>query len=234
MINALQRVLDLVAPRQCAICGGRLAVGERLVCLACNMQLPRTDHLAHPYDNEMAKAFWGRVKHVEKAAAMIYYQAGSKAAYPIYNLKYHHRAGAGTVLGQMMGAEMRQAGFLDDVDLLVPVPLTKGRQRERGYNQSEMIARGMGQVCGKPVRTDILVRKDFGASQTTMDRWARNANVEHAFELVGGDKIENCHVLLVDDIVTTGATMCACANQLERAKGVRTSMAAIGFVDTRR
>lgn len=233
-VSLLHRILDLVAPRSCCICGARLAAEESTVCTPCNLHLPRTDHLAHPYDNEMARVFWGRVRHIEKAVAMIYHQGSSQASYPIYDLKYHHRPEIGTALGQMMATDMAEAHLLDDIDVLVPVPLSSGRQRERGYNQSELIAQGMAEVCGKPVLTDVLRRTAFRESQTTKSRWARHENVEHAFALRHGDKIRNCHAMLVDDIVTTGATMCACARLLETIEGVKISVAAVGFVDPRR
>lgn len=234
-VGLVGRVLDLVAPRQCAICGARLAPGEELLCVGCNLRLPRTDHLAHPYDNEMAKVFWGRVRAIEKAAALVYHQSGSQASWPIYDLKYYRQAEVGEVLGRMLAEEMMAAGdFLGDIDVLVPVPLSRGRRRERGYNQSELIARGMARACGKPVATDVLERREYLGSQTTMGRWQRNENVANAFRLRRGDRVRGCHVLLVDDIVTTGATVCACARQLEPVEGVRISVAAIGFVDPRR
>ena len=228
------RLTDLIAPRSCAVCGYRLAPGERVVCTPCNLHLPRTDHLARPYDNEMAKTFWGRIRHMEKAAALIYHEAGSQASNPIYALKYHHRPELGTMLGRMLGQEMAESGFWADIDLIVPVPLSPDRRRERGYNQSERIALGLSEVCGKPVLTDVLTRRDFRGSQTTKGRWERNANVAGAFALRNTDKIKGAHLLLVDDIVTTGATICACAAELERVEGVRISVAALGFVDPRR
>jgi ComF family protein len=233
-VGFLQRVFDLIAPRACCICGTRLAPEENAVCVSCNLHLPRTDHLADPYENEMAKTFWGRVKHIEKAAAWIYHQGGSQASYPIYILKYYHRPEIGTILGRAMAADMEDVHFWEDIEFIIPVPLSSGRQRERGYNQSEIIAKGMAEICGKPVLTDVLERKEYRGSQTQKGRWERNENVENAFSLINGDKIRNSHILLVDDIVTTGATVSACARQLEQADGVRISVAAIGFVDPRR
>lgn len=233
-ISLLQRVFDLVAPRSCCICDSRLAPEEEVVCVRCNLHLPRTDHLRNPYENDMAKVFWGRVRHIEKVAAMIYHQGGSQASYPIYNLKYNHRPEIGRVLGRMMATELEEAGFFADIDLLIPVPLSKGRQRERGYNQSEIIAGGMAEICHKPVVNDVLMRTEYHGSQTTRGRWERNDSVEHAFALLNGDKIKNTHVLLVDDIVTTGATICACAGLLESVEGVKISVASVGFADPRR
>jgi ComF family protein len=233
-VSFLQRVFDLIAPRFCCICGSRLAPEEDTICLSCNLQLPRTDHLLQPYENALAKTFWGRIKHIEKAAAMFYHYGGSQASYPIYNLKYDHRPEIGTALGRMMALEMEDAHFFDGIDVLIPVPLSTERQRERGYNQSEIIAEGMAEICDKPVLTNVLERREYRGSQTQKGRWERNENVENAFFLVNGDKIRNDHILLVDDVVTTGATICACAKQLEQVDGVKISVACIGFADPSR
>ncbi len=229
-----QRILDLVMPRACCICGQRLAPEEHDICMPCLRHLPLTDHLLQPYDNDLAKVFWGRVEGIEKAAAWMYHQAGSQALYPIYQLKYFHRQEKGVTLGRLLGKEMVESGFTDDIDCLVPVPLAPARQRQRGYNQSEMIARGIGEVCGRPVVTDAVRRTRFAESQTTKGRWGRNDNVEGAFELRHADKIRNLHVLVIDDTITTGATICACAHALAQAGGVSISVAAIAFADPRR
>ena len=118
--------------------------------------------------------------------------------------------------------------------MLIPVPLSADRQRERGYNQSEIIAKGMAEICGKPVLTNVLERREYRGSQTQKGRWERNENVENAFFLLNGNKIKNSHILLVDDVVTTGATICACAKQLEQVAGVKISVATIGFADLKR
>lgn len=233
-ISLLQRIFDLIAPRNCCICGNRLAPEETTICVSCNFHLPRTDHLEDPYENDMAKVFWGRIKHFEKAAAMMYHHGSSQAAYPIYRLKYHHQPQIGTDLGRLMGLELKQKGFFDGIDLIVPVPLSRNRQAERGYNQSELIARGMAEICGLPVKTDVIERHLYHGSQVNRGRWERNANVEKAFALRNGDKIGNCHILIVDDIVTTGATICACAELLEQLPGIKISVASVGFVDQRR
>ena len=231
--SLLQRIFDLIAPRTCCICGMRLAPEEQFICLPCNLHLPRTDHLDNPLDNEMAKMFWGRTEHVDRAAALRYFQRGSEVAAPIYDLKYHHRPEIGTAIGRLMAMEMQEKGFLEGTDFIIPVPLAQSRQADRGYNQSEIIARGMSEVCRLPVVTNVLRRREFKGSQTTRGRWERNANVEHAFSLHHGEKMKHSHILLIDDIVTTGATLCACARQLEKIEGITISMSSFGFVDTR-
>lgn len=233
-ISLLSRIMDLIAPRACCICGSRLAPEEVYMCLPCNVRLPRTDHAGNLYENDFAKVFWGRVKRIERAAALMYHQGGSQAAYPIYRLKYRHEPSIGLTLGRMMASELMASGFFEGIDLLVPVPLDPRRQAERGYNQSEMIARGMAEETGLRVETEAVERCQYHGSQTTMGRWERNSNVEHAFALRRGDKIRGSHLLLIDDVVTTGATICACAKVLEQVEGVRISVAALAFADPRR
>lgn len=229
-VSLLQRFFDLVAPRTCCVCGRRLAAEEDTICLCCNLRLPRTNYVDSPQDNEMAKCFWGRVEHLQKAVAMFFHDGGSQVSYPIYRLKYFHQPDLGWALGRLMGRELEGSGFFDDIDIIVPVPLSPDRQRERGYNQSELIAQGMADVCHKPVVPGVMVRQNFVGSQTKKDRWERNQGVKDAFRVVNADKISNCHVLIVDDIVTTGATITACANSMEQVEGVKISVASIAFV----
>lgn len=233
-VSIIQRLLDVIAPRSCVVCGRRLAPEEQLICLSCNLHLPRTHHVLDPYDNDLARTFWGRIDRFERAAALFYHYGGAQSSYPIYQLKYFHSPEIGVDLGRLMAQEMQQHGFFDGVDALIPVPLSTDRQRERGYNQSQLIAEGMSEVCHLPVLPKVVARKAYHGSQTTHERWGRLANVEHAFALLRPEPIAHRHVLLVDDIVTTGATICACAKELSQADEVRISVAAVAFADPRK
>lgn len=233
-ISLPQRLLDLIAPRQCDICDTRLGPEEHDLCMSCLLHLPHTDHLRHPYDNDLAKMFWGRIAHIERAAAWMYHQAGSQALRPLYQLKYNHRPENGRALGRIIGKELVERGFLEGIDCIVPVPLAPKRQRQRGYNQSEVIARGISEVSAIPVVTDAVRRTTFAGSQTDKGRWGRNENVEGVFVAGKCDKIRNSHVLIVDDTVTTGATICACARPLEQAGAKAISVATVTFADPRR
>ena len=124
------RLINLVAPKQCVMCGCRLAVGEDVVCTSCNLDLPRTNYHEKPYDNEMAKLFWGRMP-VEKAAALFFYRARSASSRIVYSMKYLGHPEVGELMGRMAAVEFAKSGFFDDVDLIVPVPLAKKRQRAR-------------------------------------------------------------------------------------------------------
>ena len=227
-ISFWRRLLDLISPRLCIVCGHRLTVTEEAVCMKCNLHLPRTNYHLHAYENEMARLFWGQIP-VERAAAFFYYEAHAETANVLYELKYKHHPEIGEVLGRMFAREIRAAGFFDGIDGIVPVPLARKRLRQRGYNQSMEIARGVSQITGLPVYGEVVRRNVFEGSQTSKGRWERNENVEKVFELMDGDTIHGQHLLLIDDVVTTGATSIACAKELIKAGDVKISILALGF-----
>ena len=222
------RVLDFIAPRQCVVCGSRLAIGEHSICTVCNLHLPRTAFQFSPTDNPMAQLFWHHTP-VERAAALFYYQSHSETARILYDLKYHDCPYVGEDLGRLMAGEMLQAGFFDGIDVLLPVPLSRWRRNQRGYNQSEWLARGIADVTGLPICTKALRRSRFVQSQTHLTREQRYENVAQTFELADAAPLRNRHVLLVDDVCTTGATLSSCADVLRGIEGVRISVLTLGF-----
>ena len=223
-ISFWHRLLDLIAPRLCVVCGRRLAPSEEVLCAACNLHLPRTGFQLSAYDNVMARLFWGIIP-VERVAALFYYEGGSKTANILYDLKYHDQPEIGVVMGRMMAKEFSEAGFFDGIDLVVPIPLARSRQRHRGYNQSRCLAEGICQATGLALYDRVVCRKRFEKSQTQMGRWERQENVANVFELKDQAAIHGKHLLLVDDVVTTGATITACARELQKvlARELRTA-----------
>ena len=176
----------------------------------------------------MAKLFWGQIP-VERAAAFFYYESHSNTANVIYKLKYKSHPEIGPVMGRKVAVEFQRDHFFDGIDGIVPIPLTKKRFRQRGYNQSEEIAKGINEITGIPIYTGIVKRTVFKGSQTRRRRWERQENVEYAFCLVDGEPIIGKHILLIDDVVTTGATIIACAKELCEAGGVRISILSLGL-----
>lgn len=223
------RLLDLIAPRTCVICGKRLSIEEEILCATCNFRLPRTGFSYDAYENEMAKVFWGRIP-VERCAPFMYYQAKAASANLIYFLKYNNRPDIGEYLGKMMAEEFKKDYFFEGIDFIIPIPLERKRQRQRGYNQSLMVARGVSDATGLPIDTDIIIRKVYESSQTEKNRWMRNDNVEGVFQLLQPEKVQGKHILLIDDVVTTGATICSCGQELAKAGDVKISVLSIGFV----
>ncbi len=227
-ISFWRRLLDLISPRLCTVCGCRLTVTEEIICARCNLHLPRTNFARQPYDNPMAKTFWGQIP-IERAAALFYYEAHAETANLIYELKYKDHPEIGETMGRMTARELQLQDFFEGIDGIVPVPLAKKRERQRGYNQSLEIAKGIQVATGLPIYNKVVRRSTFKGSQTQRGRWERNENVEHVFELTDADTIRGKHLLVVDDVVTTGATVIACSKQLVKAGEVKISVLALGF-----
>ena len=147
----------------------------------------------------------------------------------LYELKYKDHPEVGEVMGRLMAKELQASGFFDGIDGIVPIPLARKRQRQRGYNQSPEIARGISEITGLPIYNKVVRRKAFEGSQTNKGRWERNENVEGVFELKDASAIQGKHLLMVDDVVTTGATVIACVQELCKAGNVKVSVIALGF-----
>lgn len=201
---------DLLSPRYCAVCGERLGSTERELCAACLMGLPYlpTDDFR---DNEVSRLFYGKIP-VEKAHSYIRYRNDGPSHHLLFQLKYYHRPGLGVVLGQMMARELFPLGFFQGVDSIIAVPLHWQRHYTRGYNQSLELARGVSEVTGLPLLRRRVVRIRNNQSQTHLSPSQRLENVEDIFSL--RRPIPYSHVLLVDDVLTTGATLSACAHAI--------------------
>ena len=227
-MNWWTRFLDFISPRTCVVCDHRLAPTERSLCSVCLFHLPRTDFHLKPLDNPMAQLFW-KLTNIQKAAALFYYQPHSETAQLVYRLKYNNRPDIGEDMGRVMAQEMLRSDFFNDIDVLLPVPLSRKRLRQRGYNQSEQLAIGISDITHLPLVTKALRRKDFHQSQTSLNRWQRQENVADTFHLVDDSQLQGKHILLIDDICTTGATLIACANALQDVEGIRISVLTLGF-----
>jgi len=227
-ISFWSRLLDLISPRTCVVCGCRLSVSEETICGKCNFHLPRTGFQHEPYENIMAKTFWGQIP-IERAAALFYYEPHAETANILYELKYKNHPEIGEVMGRLMAREFQPEGFFDGIDGIVPVPLARKRQRQRGYNQSYELAKGVSEVIGLPIFNKVIKRCLFEGSQTSKGRWERNENVENVFQLTDGECICGKHLLLIDDVITTGATVIACAKELVKAGNVKISVLSLGF-----
>ncbi len=228
IISFWRRLLDLIAPRLCVVCGHRLSVTEEVICSKCNFHLPRTGFHQDAYENEMARLFWAQIP-IERATAFFYYEPHAETANIIYELKYKNHPEIGTTIGRMLAKEIQPAGFFNEIDEIVPVPLARKRLHQRGYNQSKEIAQGISEITHLPINNNAVRRIVFEGSQTNKGRWERHENVEHVFELVDAASVCNKHLLLVDDVVTTGATCIACAKALCQAGDVRISILSLGF-----
>lgn len=231
MISFFHRLLDLIVPRLCVVCSRRLSPTEQVLCASCNVHLPRTGFQFGAKDNVMARLFWGIIP-VERVAALFYYEANSATANILYDLKYHDHPEIGVYMGRLVAREFMETDFFDGIDLIVPIPLACKRQRHRGYNQSEKLANGVSSVTGIPVSNNVVRRTRFEKSQTHIRHWERQENVANVFRANDISVIRGRHILLVDDVITTGATMVACARELLKAEDVRISLLSLGFTKT--
>lgn len=223
-------LFDLMSPRTCAICGDRLSANEQVICATCHLHLPLTRYELSPLDNPMARLFWGRFP-VEKAAALFFYEPKSATSRLIYEMKYHGMPEVAEAMGELLANHFCRSAFFEDIDALVPMPITRRRKWQRGYNQSQELARGISSMTAIPIYNNVLRRQHFSQSQTTQHAWERIVNVDGAFCLTAGgpDRIAGKHVLLVDDIVTTGATITACGRELAKVPGVSISILSVGL-----
>lgn len=218
-------LLSLVFPRICQSCGERLVRNERVICIACMADMPLTNyHLER--ENNLEKELWGRC-YVEKAAAMCYYRRGSKVRKLIHRLKYHGIREIGLYMGEYYGRQLFTSGFTADIDLIIPVPLHPAKQEKRGFNQSLLIASGVSKATGIDVDDGVLKRSLRSSTQTRKSRVERWENVEGIFEVCRDEKIRGKHILLIDDVVTTGSTIEACVSALKEVEGLDVSVAAL-------
>ncbi len=217
--------ISLLFPRLCYACGNHLLRNENLICTQCYISIPRTNyHLTA--DNPVEQLFWGRCQ-ISKAAAFSFYNKGSRIQKLIYKLKYNGIKEIGYELGRIYGMVLKNSGFTDDLDIIVPVPLHHSKYRKRGFNQSEYISKGVAEVTGLHVDIRTLVRVRSSDTQTKRSRYERWMNVEGIFAITDSQKIKGKHILLIDDVITTGSTLDACASELLKIDNVRVSVAAL-------
>jgi ComF family protein len=225
--DLLDDFISLLFPRLCYGCGNHLLRNEKLICTECYVVIPRTNyHLEH--ENPVAQLFWGRCL-IERAAAFSYYNKGSRIRNLIHNLKYHGIKEIGSELGKIYGLILKSSGFTTGIDIIIPVPLHPTKKRNRGFNQSEIISEGLAAVSGLAVVTNALIRTTLSATQTRRSRYDRWTNVEGIFNIPDPEIIRGRHILLVDDVITTGSTIESCANELLKIEGVKVSVIALAY-----
>jgi len=214
----------LFYPYKCVGCGTALDAHEVEICDACYEELPTTLNWNWP-DNEVAQMFWGKID-IEQACAYLYFYKGGIVQGMLHALKYKGHKQVGIELGNMFGNALRDTSY-QACDLIIPVPLHELKERKRGYNQCTHIANGMAEVMKKPVIDRNLVRWDAHESQTHKNRFERWQNVRSRFKVSAPDELVGKHILLIDDVITTGSTIEACAAALKTIHDVRISVATI-------
>ena len=226
----LKDFLSLVYPEICLVCSKSLFKHEKVICMKCYHHLPRARFADDPR-NPAAQVFWGRVP-LEMVITGFLYNKGNAIQQLIHTFKYRGNKNIGIFLGGELGNEISGISAFDDISFILPVPLHPKKQKKRGFNQSEVIAKGIAAKINAEVNTNILFRKSFSASQTRKSKYERWENVESIFALKNEKTIENKHILLIDDVITTGATIEACVLCLLKTKGVRVSVVALAYTRT--
>ena len=215
-------LIDLFYPRICLICGRALQSHEKHLCMYCIQNIPRTQFHSHSEDNIMEHLFRGKVQ-IEKAVAFFYFSHHGDYRHLIHQIKYRGEKECARYLGEIYARELG-AEFFTDIDLLVPVPLHPKRLRKRGYNQSEWIAMGISDFTGKDIDRYLIHRCGTSETQTNKGIYKRWENTQNIFTLGNTSEAEGKHLLLIDDVVTTGATLLSCANTLSNIKNIKISL----------
>ena len=222
-------LMGLLFPNACNACGTPLYYSEHLICTKCLYDLPFTDYHIHA-DNRVAKQLWGRLS-LNAAMAMLYFRKHSKVQNLIHNLKYNNKTEVGVLLGNKLGERLKFSPLYQDIDLIIPVPLHLKKLRIRGYNQSLYIAEGISQILDVPFSEAELIRSAATESQTKKSRYKRYENMQDVFKVVKPEQLSRKHILLIDDVITTGATLEACANELLKNGVAKVSIAALAFAE---
>ncbi len=209
--RSIKDLYSLLYPAFCPGCNDALETNEQVICTTCRVELPRTNFLPAT-GNQIEKHFWGRVK-IEQALAYLQFHKDGSTMHLLHQLKYKGKQEVGEVLGRMFASESIHTGFFSSIEVIVPVPLHISKKRKRGYNQCDSICRGISEITDVPSSFGALRRTTSNTTQTNKSRFGRYENTKGLFVLKEKE-LAGKHVLLVDDVVTTGSTMEACIHPL--------------------
>ena len=227
--HKLNDFLELFFPSLCVTCGNRLEGNDINLCFECWQDLPVTNFHFNR-ENKVAQLFWGRVK-IENTSSYFSYKKGSRYQKLIHSIKYKGMKELGFEIGQRYGFVLKESENFQSLGLIIPVPLHPKKLKLRGYNQSEWIGKGISESMEVPFSADNLYRKTFTSTQTRKNRFERWQNVDGIFGVKMPEEYIGKHILLIDDVVTTGSTIEACAFQLLKIDGVKVSVATLAFAE---
>ncbi len=217
----IKPILDLFFPRLCYACEKASIYPKQFLCVGCLSRLPRT-HLYRDRSTIVPSRFWGRIP-IERATAYLYFESFGLSQKLIHQFKYQGKKDLAIGLGSLAARELLALDFFNGIDLLIPMPLHRKKERVRGYNQSLYLAKGISKVSGIPIEKNMVNKEEHTHSQTKKSRFNRWLNVKNSFALNQNEKYKGKHVLLIDDVLTTGATAEACGKELLQIEGLRLS-----------
>lgn len=218
-------LIELLFPRYCKVCGRRLVRSEQHLCIGCLLELPRTHYEQEP--NNLLMQHFMEWPEVVRATAYFYYHKEGKYSELIHHLKYYDHPETGTFLGRLSATELKDSGFFEDINIIVPVPLSKKKFKKRGYNQCDYIAQGISEATGIAIESHCIERIVDNDTQTRKGLHERWKNTEGIFRITNSDAIKGRHILLIDDVATTGATLHACIAAILTVPHVRVSVFAL-------
>ena len=223
-----EAVLSFLYPRLCLSCGDGLSLKNEVLCIGCLYKIPKTDYHLH-FDNPVTERLMGRF-HFQTAAACYLFTKGGHTQSLIHALKYEGKKEIATGIGENYGKKLMTSDFYRNIDCIVPVPMHRSKERIRGFNQAEVFAKGLSVSMNKPIFTSALKKIRKTGSQTARNRFGRLENVSEVYKAgKNAGQLEHKHILLVDDVLTTGATLEACAIELAAIEGLQISMATIAL-----
>jgi ComF family protein len=225
--SSLNDLLHLFFPHTCTGCGSDILDQQQMLCLRCLNELPSTNFFEQP-GNPVEQVFYGRIP-IAHAGAGYFFTKDSLIQNIVVQLKYRGNREIGVYLGKLIGNLLLNSPRFADVDVLVPLPLNPRRQKKRGYNQAAALCEGITSIWTKPVIDKNVMRKVYTETQTHKGRISRWENMDGIFAVNDPFSLENKHVLLVDDVVTTGATLEACGSEILKITGTKLSIATLAY-----
>ena len=223
--------ISLFFPERCIHCGKPLKENEHYICETCRSDLPYT-HFAKFNDNILTRSFWGRIP-IHTAFSYLHYYKQSAVQKILYKIKYQNSPDLAIFLGEEFGKKLLQLDYGKiDFDFFLPVPLHPHKQKIRGYNQSEQLAIGLSNILNKPIETKAVIRSIFTKTQTKLTGQQRWQNVKGIFNIANHKKLDNKHVVIIDDVLTTGATIESLAQTLLSIKNIRISILTLATAKT--